>query len=118
MDYISHKFPMSRGLSVIEDEVSAHLIHNFFDLVVDINDVTGNEIFVRFRGQRYFYSQSSVQFLLDSYIRLVKMCADMQPNECIDRPQLYDPEAVALALSAGLGEYSLLAISLDFSNLH
>lgn len=48
MDYISHRFPMPDGLGVIEEEVSAHLTHNFFDLVVDINDVTGKEIYIRF----------------------------------------------------------------------
>ncbi|KAF2819712.1 hypothetical protein CC86DRAFT_429870 [Ophiobolus disseminans] len=91
MDYISHRFPLPDGLGVIEEEVSAHLTHNFFDLGVDVNDVTGKEIHIRFRGQQYLYAQSGVKFLLKSFVRLVKLCADMPASERINKPALYDP---------------------------
>ena len=105
MDYISHRFPMPDGLGVIEEEVSAHLTHNFFDLVVDINDVTGKEIYIRFRGQQYLYSQSGVSFLLNSFVRLVKLCADLPASEHIDRPTLYDPAETEHVLKFSRGKF-------------
>lgn len=104
MDYLQHKFTAPKGLGVVEDEVYAHLTHNFFDLVVDINDVSTNEIFVRFRMQKYLYSQSNVDLLLQSYVRLVKMCAHLEPSKLVSRPMLYDSTAIDTALSFARGE--------------
>ncbi len=111
MDYISHRFPMPDGLGVIEEEVSAHLTHNFFDLVVDINDVTGKEIYIRFRGQQYLYSQSGVQFLLHSFVRLVKLCADLPANEHIDKPTLYDPAEIEDVMKGSRGKCQFLVLN-------
>jgi hybrid polyketide synthase/nonribosomal peptide synthetase ACE1 len=105
MDYISHRFPMPDGLGVIEEEVEAHLSHNFFDLVVDVNDITGKEMYIRFRGQQYLYSQSGVNFLLNSFVRLVKLCADLPSGGHIDKPALCDPIEIADVLQYSRGKF-------------
>ena len=106
MDYISHRFPMPDGLGVVDEKVSAHLTHNFFDLAVDVNDVTGNEIYIRFRGQQYLYSKSGVQLLLDSFVRLVKLCAELLPGQPVGKPALYNPVEVEKVLKISRGRYS------------
>jgi hybrid polyketide synthase/nonribosomal peptide synthetase ACE1 len=116
MDYISHRFPMPDGLGVVEDEVSAHLTHNFFDLVVDINDVTGNEIYVRFRGQQYLYSQSGIQLLLDSFVRLVQLCAELPSGQKIDRPALYDSSEIENVIKISRGEFCRIHRLINVSN--
>ncbi|KAB8233744.1 uncharacterized protein BDW43DRAFT_310755 [Aspergillus alliaceus] len=103
MDYLQHKFTAPKGLGVVEEQVYAHLTHNFFDLAVDINDVSASEILVRFRMQQYLYSASSVSLLLKSYVQLVKMCAYMEPNKAIGEPVPYDAQDIERAISLGQG---------------
>lgn len=115
IDYIRHNFPARKGLGVVEEGVSAQLTHNFLDLAIDINDVTGNEIYVRFGGQQYLYSKLAVQFLLDCYIRMVTMCADMPVNERIDKPNLYDQGDLTKVLAFSRGKRSSVVQSQIFS---
>ncbi|RDW90313.1 uncharacterized protein DSM5745_02088 [Aspergillus mulundensis] len=103
MDYLQHKFTAPEGLGVVEDEVYAHLTHNFFDLAVDINDVSASEILIRFRMQQYLYDTDSVALLLKSYVQLVQMCAYMEPTRTIGELALYDKEDIQHAEKLGRG---------------
>ncbi|KAL4910013.1 hypothetical protein BDW74DRAFT_186292 [Aspergillus multicolor] len=103
MDYLQHKFTAPEGLGVVEDEVYAHLTHNFFDLAVDINDVSASEILVRFRMQQYLYDTDSVALLLKSYVQLFKMCAYMEPTQAIGELAPYEKEDIEHAIKLGRG---------------
>ena len=61
-----------------------------YDLTLDVNEISGDEIKIAFRTQSYLYSQTSTEILFKSYIRLVKEFSwhfDVVPSKV----QLFDP---------------------------
>ena len=73
-----------------------------YDLTLDVNEVSGDEIKIAFRTQKYLYSQTSTEILFKSYIRLVKEFAssfDVAPSKV----QLFDSADTNAAINLGRG---------------
>ncbi len=77
-----------------------------YDLTLDVNEVSGEEIKVAFRTQKYLYSQTSTDILFKSYTRLVKEFAssfDVPPSKV----QLFDSADTKAAINLGRGMMNL-----------
>lgn len=86
-----------------------------YDLTLDVNEVSGDEIKIAFRTQKYLYSQTSTEILFKSYIRLVKEFAssfDVAPSKV----QLFDSADTKAAISLGRGN-SILDVFLSCADL-
>ena len=86
-----------------------------YDLTLDVNEVSGDEIKIAFRTQKYLYSQSSTEILFKSYIRLVKEFSsslDVAPSKV----QLFDSADTKAAINLGRG-MSNSDISLHRANI-
>lgn len=73
-----------------------------YDLTLDVNEVSGDEIKIAFRTQKYLYSQTSTDILFKSYVRLVKEFAssfDVAPSKV----QLFDSADTKAAINLGRG---------------
>lgn len=86
-----------------------------YDLTLDINEVSGDEITITFRTQKYLYSPTSTEILFKSYIRLINEFAssfDVAPSKV----QLFDSADTKAAINLGRG-MSCSNISLSRANL-
>ncbi|ORY67416.1 uncharacterized protein BCR38DRAFT_510284 [Pseudomassariella vexata] len=104
MNYIGHKWEQPKGLGTPEGEIVAHLGHNFYDVLIDVNDLSEKDIRIRLQAQSYLYSESATQMLLDGFVRLVKLFATGGASTPVEKAELYDPIEVKKALTMGRGE--------------
>ncbi|KAI1632403.1 hypothetical protein F4809DRAFT_656376 [Biscogniauxia mediterranea] len=102
MDY--RPFTMDTKPKMFGGEVtgSQSVGRNGYDLTLDVNEVTGSDIRVSFRTQKYLYSAEATQLLFDSYIRLVNAFATSFDTK-IESVPLWDPKDIESAKMLGRG---------------
>ena len=105
IDYrqFSGKAPSVLGKEAVSESVVGRTA---YDLVLDINDITDNDLHVTMRCQQYLYSKKTSQMLLDSYVRLLKLFASGRRVN-IDKVPVYETRAIKTSLAAGRGKFSI-----------
>lgn len=111
MDYLPHKFEPPKGLGTPKEEVVAHLNYNFYDVVLDVNDISTSMICVRLRAQSALYSRAGAQMILDAYVKLLEMFAVSDAMLPMRDVSLYDADQVETATKIGRGMFQILSVT-------
>ena len=101
MDYRQLAVETPKMLSAQGDRV-ASTGKTAYDLTLDVNEISGDEIKIAFRTQKYLYSQNSTEILFKSYIRLAEQFSSSF-DVASSKVQLFDSVDIKAAMRLGRG---------------